>query len=103
MKLLEEGQYSVSPAVDPQTIVWENLGTPTPTKVKRMAFTIMFTVSIFLASFFGIWGISLFEKLRNDWGLSECNGEDVFMNQVAFDDYMNPKPLKNGLMHCYCK
>jgi hypothetical protein len=56
-----------------------------------------------VASFFGIWGIQLFEKLRNDWVKSDCNGEDQFKNELAYDDFMLPKILRSGIMHCYCK
>jgi hypothetical protein len=69
------------------------LGTPKSIKVARIAFGVVFTISIFLVSFGGIWGIQLFERYRNDWVKSECNGEDNFKIKVAFDDFMQPKHL----------
>ena len=79
------------------------MGTPTPTKVKRIILTVVFTIFIFTASFAGIWGISVFEKLRRDWVLSDCNGEDEFNIEKAYDDFMLPKARRNGLMNCYCR
>jgi len=69
----------------------------------RIAFSLGFTLFIFVASFFGIWAIQLFEKLRNDWVQSDCNGEDFYRNENAYDDFMLPKALRSGMMNCYCR
>jgi hypothetical protein len=57
MRLLGKGVYKVAPAMDPETVLWENLGTPKAFKIKRVAATIAFCVSIFALSLAGIWGI----------------------------------------------
>ena len=35
--------------------------------------------------------------------LSDCNGEDEFNIENAYDDYMKPKAIRTGLMNCYCR
>jgi hypothetical protein len=53
---------STEPAVDPETILWENLGTPTNIKSASYTKTTTFTIFVFLMSLTGIVAIALFEK-----------------------------------------
>jgi hypothetical protein len=88
MQLMEKGIYNVSAAMDPETILWENLGTPKRTKALRTIATLAFCVCIFSTSFAGIWAIQLFEKMHVSWVRSECN--DDYSIQSAFIDHLLP-------------
>jgi hypothetical protein len=67
MKLLNKGFYAIEGAVDPETILWENLGTPAIKKAKRFTLNFFVIIAVFAISFFGLWGIQLFERLFNKW------------------------------------
>lgn len=93
---------SAQAAVDPETIVWENLGTPAPIKRKRAWDATTFTISVFLTSFIGIAAIALYEKEHRNWHKGECNGESFYGIDQATDDYRLDWPHQQGLMQCYC-
>lgn len=92
MKLLGTGIYNVSPAMDPETILWENLGTPPRTKFLRAISTLAFCISVFAVSFIGIWGIQLFEKMQVSWVRSDTC-DDIFTLDSAFNDHLLPFSL----------
>lgn len=72
LKLDKTAILQVEPAVDPETISWENLGTPWPIKRRRFIDSTLFTISVFLLSFVGIVLLALFEKQRTNWDKNDC-------------------------------
>lgn len=102
MKLLNKGFYAIEGAVDPETILWENLGTPASKKAIRVTLNLFVIVLVFLVSFFGLWGIAQFEKLHNKWVKTGCEGNDIFKIDNAFADLELPENEQQGLVYCYC-
>ena len=72
-KLLKSGLPVLTEAHDPEIITWEHLGTPVKEKYKKWALVAVIVMLYLLTSFFGIWGIQLFERDRNLWVKSECS------------------------------
>ena len=103
MMLLEKGLYQVEGSVDPATILWENLGTPTYMKAKRWTGSAFVILMVFITSYFGLWGIQLFERLNNNWVRSDCSGNEYYTIDNAFEDFMLPQSKQQGLMECYCQ
>ena len=87
LRLDETAIVQVQPAVDPETIMWENLGTPMPIKRKRIMDSTIFTISVFLLSFIGIVLLALFEKVRTNWDKNDCQGSSFFTNDQAIIDF----------------
>ena len=87
MKLLNKGFYAFEGAVDPETILWENLGTPAKKKAMRFSLNFMVIILVFVVSFFGLWGIQLFERLYNKWVKTDCSGNETFSIEHAFADF----------------
>jgi hypothetical protein len=102
MKLLNKGFYAIEGAVDPETILWENLGTPASIKAKRFCLNFIVIIIVFAVSFFGLWGIQLFEKLYNKWVKTDCTGNEFFTIDNAYTDFMLPEQDQQGLIYCYC-
>jgi len=44
--------------LDPEEIFWENIGSSTLKNFMKWIGTFILTITLFLISFFGIWGIS---------------------------------------------
>ena len=87
MKLLNKGFYAVDGAVDPETILWENLGTPVSKKATRWTSNLIVIILVFTVSFFGLWGIAQFEKLYSHWVKSDCSGNERYTIENAFIDH----------------
>jgi hypothetical protein len=102
MLLLDKGFYNVEGSVDPATVLWENLGTPIYKKLGRWIGTGSVIFIVLIISFFGLWGIALFEKLNNRWVRSDCSGNEYYSIDYAFEDYLLPESKQQGLMDCYC-
>lgn len=103
MMLLEKGLYQVEGSVDPATILWENLGTPAYMKAKRWTGSAFVILLVFATSYFGLWGIQLFERLNNNWVKSDCSGNEYYTIDSAFEDHLLPLSKQQGLMECYCQ
>ena len=100
---IEGKAVRIESSVDPETILWENLGMPKGKRIRRIGLTIGLTALVMGISFFGIWSISLFEKMRFEWVQSECN-DDTYDIETALEDYSKTKRYqKLGLMNCYCQ
>ena len=102
MKLLNKGFYAIEGAVDPETILWENLGTPASKKAKRFSLNFMVIIAVFAVSFFGLWGLQLFERLFNKWVKTDCTGNEFFTIENAYSDFLLPEDEQQGLIYCYC-
>jgi hypothetical protein len=103
MKLLNKGFYAVEGAVDPETILWENLGTPVAKKASRWTANLMVIIFVLAASYFGLWGISRFENLYKHVVKSDCSGNEYFKIDNAYADHLLEENDQQGLINCYCE
>jgi len=91
MLLLDKGFYAVEGSVDPATVLWENLGTPIYKKLGRWFGTGSVVFLVLMISFFGLWGIAIFEKLHKQWIRQDCTGNEYYDIDNAFEDFLLPK------------
>ena len=68
--------------------MWENLGTPMSKKLGRWTGSTSVIGIVFATSFFGLWGIQLFERLHNKWVRSDCSGNSYYTIDNAFEDFL---------------
>lgn len=90
MLLLEKGLYYVQGSVDPETVLWENLGTPFRKKVGRNCLSVVVIIMVLAVSYFGLLGIKSFEALHNQFVKSDCSGNEYYSIQNAYDDFLLP-------------
>mmetsp|Transcript_42256 Transcript_42256/g.64782 ORF Transcript_42256/g.64782 Transcript_42256/m.64782 type:complete len:186 (-) Transcript_42256:1859-2416(-) len=76
-KLLRKWFYKMSPAVSPETIVWENLGVPLGAKIAKWAKALFFVVFWFAVSLYGLWELASMEKKRLDYVKGDCSSKEA--------------------------
>jgi len=74
-KLLQKGYYNVGDTVDPECIIWENLGTSTCSKVLRWVGAGTVCLLLCAISFYGVLQVSNHEKDYVKYMKSDCSGE----------------------------
>ena len=65
MLLLGKGFYRIESACDPETVLWENLGTPIEQVALKWAQMGVWSSLVLVVSYFGIYFIHYFEVLHN--------------------------------------
>jgi hypothetical protein len=63
----------------------------------------MVIICVFAVSFFGLWGLQLFERLYNKWAKADCAGIQMISIDNAFKDWTDKDSENIGLINCYCE
>jgi hypothetical protein len=101
-KLKQQGYLAVDSTVDPQILIWENLGLPRTYHLKQFLLGFVIVFSIMLVSFGGQYYFSNLEKDLVDIVRSDCSGEKIYDMDKALVDHFVDSRYRQGLMHCYC-
>ena len=102
-RLIQKGFLKFEETVDPQIILWENLGVSLGQKWKYriMSFCLIFlTLAV---SFVGQYYFQRIEKSEIDLMKSDCQGEVWFTQDHAWIDNKREPYHQLGLMNCYCQ
>jgi hypothetical protein len=102
-KLKQRGFLRVNTTVDPQILIWENLGLPQSYHMKQHILGFIVVFAIMAISFSGQYYLSNIEKDLVDMARSDCSGESQYDIDKAFGDYYAAPQQRQGLMNCYCQ
>lgn len=102
-KLKQRGYLSVHSTVDPQLLIWENLGLPRRYHLQQHILGFVVVVLIMMVSFGGQYYLSNLEKDLVDIVRSDCSGESRYDIDQAFVDHYVAHKYRQGLMNCYCQ
>jgi hypothetical protein len=102
-QLIRKGFLTVESPVDPQIIVWENLGISCWSRCAHRMITSMLVLMVLLVGFGGQVYLSNLEKDYNDIVRSDCKSESFYNIDQAWLDYKAPQKQRMGIMNCYCK
>lgn len=102
-RLLNKGNITVVTTVDPEIILWENLGVHLHQKCCNWLLVMLVMLLIFIVNFWGQVYFQLVEKSMIDVIKSDCQGEDYYNIDNVLADYKRPEKYMLGEMHCYCK
>jgi hypothetical protein len=83
----ESAFLSAEPTVDPETIIWENLGVPNLINKTRIGKNACFSIMVGIISLSGITAIALFEKHNYNWDKNDCQGNSIYEIDHAINDY----------------
>lgn len=102
-KLLRKGFYKIEETVDPETIIWENLGHKLTSKMKYWLGTLFISALVFSVSFAGFWAMALIEKNRVKYVKSDCLDHLKIDLESAYQDFMMPEQDQKGYFNCFCE
>ena len=102
-KLLQKGFPSIREVVDPQTVIWENLGVSFAQRCNQNMKTYMVVLMTLFISFWGFYYFQTIEKDLVSMVRSDCQGESSYDIDIAWLDNQKPYKYKLGEMNCYCK
>jgi hypothetical protein len=84
-KLLNKGYYDLVDTVDPDNLIWENIGSSKTSKAKRWIGAISIALMLFAVCFYFYFQTAYLERQRVDLNLSTCS-EPFYTTQSAWDD-----------------
>lgn len=94
-------ELTVSATVDPEEILWENLGTKGSAMVKQLLLY-SFTLLLVCVAFAFIVCIEAGRRaIESHRPFKQCPNVPI-LKEDAYLDFVNPQ-LTIGLMHCYCR
>ena len=102
-KLLQKGFPAIREVVDPQTVIWENLGVSFAYRCNQNMKTYMVILATLFVSFWGFYYFQTIEKDLVSMVRSDCQGEAAYDIDIAWLDNQKPYKYKLGEMNCYCK
>ena len=103
-KLKNSGFPILEDAVDPECIIWENIGARKSQHCVTWTANALLAAALLAASFCGMYFLACKEKDRIDFFKSDCQIQDRITKQQAYDDFkMGNKAQQQGLMNCFCQ
>ena len=103
-KLKNSGFPILEDAVDPECIIWENIGARKSYHGSMWTANALLAAVLLAASFYGMYFLACKEKDRIDLFKSNCQIQDRITKQQAYNDFkMENKAQQQGLMNCFCR
>lgn len=93
----------IKDVVDPQIVLWENVGVSQNQKMKNRVLTAVVMFFCLMISYTGHYYFQRIAKELKSFEKSECAGSDWVTIDHAYIDYLQPKQYKLGNMNCYCR
>lgn len=94
---------TIRDTVDPQIILWENIGISKMNNLINRTFVFFAVVGTLIFSYIGQYYWQFIAKSLKDFRKSECSAEDLFTNDEVWLDHMQPNTYQLGQMDCYCE
>ena len=94
---------TIRDTVDPQIILWENIGISKMNNLFNRTFVFFAVVGTLIFSYIGQYYWQFIAKSLKDFRKSECSAEDLFTNDEVWLDHMQPNTYQLGQMDCYCE
>lgn len=88
---LQTTLFRMERAVEPNKIMWENIGAPMSSNIMRALSTIYLSIVVLVINFFILWNIQNFERARSDWVTGTCNPKRDYTIDDAFYDHFLEK------------
>ena len=95
-RLVQEGNMVINETVDPQIIMWENIGISMYTQIKNQLFVMN---AVFWSLFFSYCGQYYWQYIAKSlkaFKKSECGAEELFTNDEVYLDYVEPNMYQLG-------
>lgn len=89
-RLVQDGNLTINETVDPQIILWENIGIRMWSNIYNRAFVFTAVVGTLIFSYCGQYYWQFIAKSLKDFRKSECSVEDIFANDEVWLDYLKP-------------
>jgi len=89
--------------VEPELILWENLGLTIKEKRVRLMSVLSLCIVLLVISFISVYAIKEQELEANNWHKSECRLLKNINYKSASDDIIKPLDQQKGFMWCYCQ
>jgi len=99
-KLLAQGYYDIGDTVDPDNLIWENIGSTKSSKFIRWFGALSISLMLFAVCFYFYLQTAYLERTKVDLNLSTC-GEPFYTTMAAWDDMRSEEP--QGYLNCFCK
>lgn len=93
----------IKDVVDPQIVIWENVGVSQMQKMYNRVVTASVMVVCLLISYGGHYYFQRIAKDLKEFEKSECSGTDWVTIDRAFSDHSRPRQYQLGEMNCYCQ
>lgn len=102
-RLIQEGDMKVRDVVDPQIVLWENVGVSDAQKIEHRILTIVTMIICLAISYIGHYYFQRVAKDLQEFDVSECSDSDWVKIDSAYYDFVRPKQYELGQMNCYCQ
>lgn len=99
---MNQGYYQLKDIVDPENILWENVGVPFRGSLYRWIGFIFASIIFMAISLSGVYFITETEVTWMQYVKSHCQGGDTYSQSDAYFDFIKDNAEQKGVMHCYC-
>lgn len=100
--VVQEGNMTINDTVDPQIILWENIGLSNFSQNMNRAYVINAVFWTIFFSYCGQYYWQFIAKTLKQFKKSECGAEELFTNDEVWLDFVEPNMYQLGQMDCYC-
>jgi len=87
-RLVQDGNLTINETVDPQIILWENIGISMGSNIYNRAFVFTAVVGTLIFSYCGQYYWQFIAKSLKDFRKSECSNKDLFANDEVWLDFL---------------